>query len=204
MLSDILGNRRLPLTRGMWVVLRQPDRLVWGQITEIKPDLLVIKPADDVFLERGSKVTMAGLAFGQVPTRVVGTRDNRLLIQRPPAVQLWFRTRRSHRRLPLEVPAILEIGDHPPLNGITEDVSLGGALVLVPGGDTLIASGEAARITLMANEQPIVAECALRFSSTVDGMRHLGVQFLTMDNKDREHLIGSLELLLAGFQGGPS
>jgi hypothetical protein len=66
-LSELLGNRRVPLTRGMWVVLKQSDQVVWGEIIEIKPDLLVIKPTDLLPLETGSKVTMGGLAFGQVP-----------------------------------------------------------------------------------------------------------------------------------------
>jgi c-di-GMP-binding flagellar brake protein YcgR len=133
----------------------------------------------------------------------VGNRDGRLLVRRPAAVQLWFRTRRSHRRLPLELPVTLEIENVPALSGMTEDVSLGGALLLVPPGPTLLASGAQGRITIVTNDhQTIVAQCDLRFSSDADGMRHLGIQFRTMETKDRNLLVTCLEDRLAGFERG--
>jgi hypothetical protein len=185
----------------MWVVLKQPDRVVWGQIAEIKPDVLVINPSDPIPIETGSKVTMAGLAFGHVPTQVVGTRNGRVLVQRPPSVQLWFRTRRTHRRLPLELSANLEF-DSGVVSGISEDVSLGGALLLVPPTPGLIASGERCKLTLVSDLRPIVCDCALRFSAATDGMRHLGVQFIGVSDPDHEELVRRLEALLSDFASG--
>jgi len=147
---------------------------------------------------------MAGLAFGQVPTVVVGCWDGTITLQRPAAVQLWFRTRRSHRRLPLEVPVTLERDGWPPLSGMTEDVSLGGALLLVPGGPDLVSSGERARLTLALAEGTITVDCAVRFSSESANLRHFGVQFTIVQPHDRELLVTSLEDLLADFQTGPA
>jgi c-di-GMP-binding flagellar brake protein YcgR len=186
----------------MWVVLKQTDRVVWGEIVEIKPDLLVIRPSDTAALDTGSDVTMAGIAFGQVPTHVVGNRNGHILVRRPPSVQLWFRSRRSHRRLPLELPVSLELDGALAISGMTEDVSLGGALLLVPPAPGMLASGAEGRLIMEAKDHTIVAECALRFSSDAGTMRHLGIQFRTMEARHRTLLVSCLEELLAGFERG--
>jgi len=188
----------------MWVVLKQSDLVVWGRIVEIKPDRLAVAPTEPATMKRGSEVSMAGLAFGQVPTVVVGSRDGKIVLRRPAAVQLWFRTRRSHRRLPLEVPVTLEREGWPPLSGMTEDVSLGGALLLVPGGPELISSGEPARLTLALSDGTITVNCAVRFSSDSSNLRHFGVQFTVVQPQDRQLLVTCLEELLADFRTGPS
>jgi hypothetical protein len=187
----------------MWVVLKQADLVVWGRIAEIKPDRLVIAPNQPTTLKSGSLVSMAGLAFGHVPTKVVGSWDGRILLQRPAAVQLWFRTRRSHRRLPLEVPVTLQMASGLVIDGMTEDVSVGGALLLLPGGPNLLASGEEVEMTLAVGEQTISTKAILRFISSVGEMRHIGAQFLSMDDLDRQVVTRRLEDLLANFESGP-
>jgi hypothetical protein len=92
--------------------------------------------------------------------------------------------------------------DDSTISGITEDVSLGGALLLLPPGPTPLASRTQGRLIMDARDQTIVAECALRFTTDVGTMRQVGIQFRTMTSKDRNLLVGCLEELLAGFERG--
>ena len=203
-MDESLGDRRVLLQRGAAVVLGDGPTAVPGVITEVRSSSITVRPDEALAgVGAGKHISLSG-TFGRLQVRVLSNHDT-VVLGRPESTQMWFKTKRRHRRFAVAVGAELRLEDGRVVAGTTSDLSLGGTMVV-----TELAAGDVnvdtpLHIGLQLEGERCTARSVIRFVGSRDEGCALGVQFRVMPPACRsalvrylEHLATDLEQLRAG------
>lgn len=174
-------------------------------IVGLKPDIIYVEPSEPLpNATPGLQVALGGLPFGRITTEVLGRRGEQLALSRPETTQSWFKSKWRHRRVPVEVPCRLALDANRALVGHTEDISLGGALLVFEAVPKKMATGDDAEVTLTLEDGPIVAGCGVRFISSEADEAKVGIEFKDMTPFARTALGHTLSIAASADRPPPT
>lgn len=199
LVDESLGDRRVLLQRGAAVLLGDGPSAMPGVITEVRSTSITVRPDEPLTgVGAGKHIFLSG-TFGRLQVRVLSNHDT-VVLGRPESTQMWFKTKRRHRRFAVSVGAELRFEDGRIVAARTSDLSLGGSMLLTGLNAANVTVDTPLQLGLDLAGERCSARSVIRFVGSRDEGCALGVQFRVMPPACRSALVRYLEHLATDLE----